>query len=1029
MRRKKQISAAFLAATMLVTSVAWPQMEVSASVPTEVEQETSILSGIPTGSLEESRGTGSSYNGYIQTDLELEADYLKVEYTVSDMDAVDAGDCVFNLQPFTSSWGGWQSNFVTIGNSTEEDGIYTCYISMEEIETSLGSELYGVNISYVENTDCEYQLMGYYACTVAESEEESTEIEDTEIEDTEENSTEEADTEESDTEEVDTEEGETEISASQQYVLNMGQGWNLGNSFDGVNTALDEEDEGETAWGNPVVTKELIDAVAEKGYDSIRMPMTLYRRYSEVDGKYVIDEEWLARYKQVVDWAVEDGLYVMINIHHDSWLWLSDWDGDTESEEYVCFTQLWEQLAAYFAEEPEQVCFETINEPDFSATGSISAQDKLDSINMAAYQAIRNSGGNNGTRMIVMPTLNTNHEKSSALYQLIASLDDENIIATVHYYSEWVFSANLGKTGFDEVLWGEDYTARKAADSFFETISGTFTEKGIGVIVGEYGLLGYDAGEECNQPGEELKYYEYMNELAREDGICLMFWDNGSGIDRNDTENYSWKKALVGAMLEASMEGRSSYATGLDTIYFAEETTEDILIPLTLNGNTFAGIEGLAEGIDYSYDETTATVTIFTDYVNACYEALDAEVYGTMADLVFQFSSGADWHEYLVKYATPIIGEAEGTVADGITIPVDYNGTKVRRATAYEASGKVGPNSDWWSYLQLDGSYSVDYNNGTITFNNAFFSDGTVKDGLIKVKLEMYDGQFVSLWMTKDGDIITSSNDMAVESSDISVSSILCLYEGETEIPSQYLNIPEGGSIYGTWVEDSSVVTLSGWPATMTFSQTACENLTYGGVVVYYMDEELYIDVQFGVKKAPVVSDVEVEREKTAEVYIDNLAEDAVVSYEVADETIASVSEDGVVTGLKKGTTELLVTVTQYNRTDSYTAEITVTGKDISTAKTTLVVYSKNLVDKKGVSLSNFLYCDGTRLKEGTDYTITITDGTDCVEKITSSGTYTVIAEGIDEYQGTLEKTVKVTRHEIKIFGFVLSTYWTISVK
>lgn len=1025
--------AALLAATMLATSVTVPQADVWASAPENVASEVSILSGTPTGSLAEARGTGSSYDGYIQTNLEPEADYLKVEYTVSDESAAESGDCVFNVQPFTSSWGGWQSNFVTIGNSTEEDGVYTCYLSMEDIETSLGSDLYGINISYVENTDCEYQLTGYYACTVEETGEENTETTEAGTEEnteTTEEGTEESTEENTESTEIEeSTEEETGVSASQQYVLNMGQGWNLGNSFDGVNTALDEKDLGETAWGNPVVTKELIDAVAEKGYDSIRMPMTLYRRYSETDGIYVIDEEWLARYKQVVDWAVEDGLYVMINIHHDSWLWLSSWDGNTESDEYVRFTQLWEQLAAYFAEEPEQVCFETINEPTFSATGSISAQDKLDSVNLAAYHAIRNSGGNNATRMIVMPTLDTNYGNSSALYSLISSLNDENIIVTVHYYSEWVFSANLGKTGFDEVLWDEDYTARKAADNFFETVSGTFTDKGFGVIVGEYGLLGYDAGEECNQPGEELKYYEYMNELAREDGVCLMFWDNGSGIDRNDTEDYSWKKQLVGAMLEASMEGRSSYATGLDTIYFARETTDNVSVPLTLNGNTFVGIEGLTEGTDYTYDEATATVTLLADYVNTAFDAMGVENYGTIADLVFRFSSGADWHEYLVKYATPRIGEAEGTVTDGITIPVDYQGTKVRRATAYEVSGKVGPNSSWWNYLQLDGAYSVDYQNGSITFLNSFFADSTVADGLIKVKLELYDGQFVSLWMTKEGDVITSSPDMAVESSDISVSSILCLYEGETEIPSQYLNIPEGASLYGTWVEDSSVVTMSGWPATMTFSQTACDNFTNGGVVVYYMDEEIYVNVQFGVKAAPVVSEVETQVGSTAQVAVANLAEDAVLSYAVADESIARVGEDGTVTGLKKGSTELTVTVTQYNRTDSFTAAITVDGKDISTAKTTFAVYAKKLLDKKGITLSNFLYCDGKRLKEGKDYKVTISDGTEEVEKITASGTYTVTAEGIGEYQGSVTKTVKATKHEVKIFGFVLSVYWTISVK
>lgn len=233
---------------------------------------------------------------------------------------------------------------------------------------------------------------------------------------------------------------------SQEYVEAMGHGWNLGNSFDGVNTDETEADAGETAWGNPEVTRELIHAVKEKGFSSIRIPMTLFRRYEEEDGIWVIDQEWLARYKEVIDWAVDEGLYVMANIHHDSWIWLKDWDGDPSSEEYVRFVKLWEQLADYLKEEPEQVCFETINEPDFVGDSDEEKQEKLDAINRAAYEAIRASGGGNATRMIVMPTLWTNYEKCDPLLKLIQDLEDDHLIATVHYYSEWVYSSNLGIT-------------------------------------------------------------------------------------------------------------------------------------------------------------------------------------------------------------------------------------------------------------------------------------------------------------------------------------------------------------------------------------------------------------------------------------------------------------------------------------------------------------------------------------------------------------------------------------------------------
>ena len=554
------------------------------------------------------------------------------------------------------------------------------------------------------------------------------------------------------------------MSVSAQYVAAMGAGWNLGNSFDGVDTDLNVEDKGEQAWGNPVVTRELIHSIKEKGFQSIRMPLTLHHRFTSENGTYTIDPKWLARYKEVVDWAVEEGLYVMVNIHHDSWIWLNQWNGDTTAEEYVKYTQLWQQLADYFKDEPEQVCFETINEPQFSQGEEPDQIKLLDSLNQAAYNIIRKSGGNNDKRMIVMPTLNTNHAdvKVQALLKFMQGLNDPNLIATVHYYSEWVYSSNLGITMFDEALGDDGNTPRKAADQFFGVLDDTFVKNGYGVIVGEYGLLGYDKGEDCLQTGEELKYYEYMGRKAAEnDGINLMFWDNGSGIDRNNP-SYAWKKPLVGKMIETSMKQRSSYATGLDTLYFQGQAGDDVQIPLTLNGNAFTGIQGAVQGTDYTYDEPSATVTLKKDFINKAYGQMADDAYGIFADLEFTFSAGASWHEYLAKYGTVSVGSATGTTADGIQIPVTYNGSRVRRIAAYGANGKIGPQSGWWKYLEYGSVYTADYQQGIFTVLNNFFTDDTVKDrkGPIRFEVEFFDGQTADIWLSVTGDKVTSKKSL-----------------------------------------------------------------------------------------------------------------------------------------------------------------------------------------------------------------------------------------------------------------------------
>lgn len=554
--------------------------------------------------------------------------------------------------------------------------------------------------------------------------------------------------------------------SSTEYAKAMGAGWNLGNSFDSVDTDPNSTDKGEEAWGNPKVTRELIHAVKEKGYTSIRIPMTVFHRSTEnknaKDGecRYVIDADWLKRYKEVVDWAVSEGLYVMINVHHDSWIWLKNWNGDTSAVEYREYCDYWKQIAAYFADEPLSVSFETINEPQF-ADGD--AQAKLNTISKAAYDIIRATAGNE-QRMIVIPTLGTAHDSEDKLQATVDFIKNElagnpNVLATVHYYSEWVYSANLGRTGFDESIYGDERTPRNVIDSFADRMNRYFTANKIGVVIGEYGLLAYDSSSDgALQSGEELKYYEYMGKTANENGFSYMFWDNGSGIDRT---SYQWKKPLAGEMLESSIKGRSSYSTGLDTVYLDELPSEDIKLPLTLNGNTLKGIAGLNDGSDYTYDEASATVTLKRDYVDKAYEAKSG--YGIIADLTLKFSAGADWHEYVVRAGTPAVrsdGTVTGSKSGGLVIPMTFNGKELKNVSASENGKGVGPNSGWWQYLQNSGSFTVHYDSadratGSLTILPAFFADGSVTDGTVTFSVTFQNGQKIDIQCDISGDTVT----------------------------------------------------------------------------------------------------------------------------------------------------------------------------------------------------------------------------------------------------------------------------------
>ena len=383
------------------------------------------------------------------------------------------------------------------------------------------------------------------------------------------------------------------LTRSLAYARAMGIGWNLGNSFDAVGdnagnaVTLDyaAPDPGTRAWRNPAPTRDLIHAIAAKGYTTLRVPFTLLRRFhgqTAADGTehWVIDPAWLHAYRQVVDWALAEGLHVVVNIHHDSWLWLARWHGDTSAMEYRAFRGFWDQLARAFADEPDALAFETINEPRFVGKDGVKIEDDaitqpfIDAINKAAYDAIRAVPGNEH-RMVILTTLDTGfdpHSRLAALRDFITKdlHDDPDVLATVHYYSEWVYSGSLGRTGFDEPFRaGSPDTPRTHLARLASALDEYFTREGIGTFIGEWGLLGYDtASDGALQQGEELKYYDAFLAMVRDHGFACTFWDNGTGIDRTDAAHgYPWRKPLVGAVMHAGLTGRSACAAGPDTVY------------------------------------------------------------------------------------------------------------------------------------------------------------------------------------------------------------------------------------------------------------------------------------------------------------------------------------------------------------------------------------------------------------------------------------------------------------------------------
>ena len=149
-------------------------------------------------------------------------------------------------------------------------------------------------------------------------------------------------------------------------VNDMNPGWNLGNTLDAIPT--------EGAWNNPPVETYVFDDAQKAGFKSVRLPVTWAEHIGPAPD-YKVDPKWFDRVEQVVDWAIERDMYIMVNAHHDSWNWLTKWATNPETHEryvedpvntIIKFEKLWEQIAERFKNKNEKLIFEVINEPDGS---------------------------------------------------------------------------------------------------------------------------------------------------------------------------------------------------------------------------------------------------------------------------------------------------------------------------------------------------------------------------------------------------------------------------------------------------------------------------------------------------------------------------------------------------------------------------------------------------------------------------------------------------------------------------------------
>ncbi|TYQ14912.1 UNVERIFIED_CONTAM: endoglucanase [Acetivibrio alkalicellulosi] len=296
---------------------------------------------------------------------------------------------------------------------------------------------------------------------------------------------------------------------SLELVNEMGAGWNLGNTLDALG--------GETNWGNPRTTKEMIDKVKEMGFNTVRFPVTWFQNTGPAPN-YTISNSWLDRVEEVVNYALDNNMYAILNLHHEEWI-IPSYANEEQNTEQL--TKMWEQIANRFKDYGDYLIFETMNEPRIKNSpyewtgGTPEAREVINRYNLAAVNTIRSTGGNNLTRHIMIPT----HAASAAdvaVNDLIIPNNDDRIIVSIHNYSPYFFAMDANGTA----SWGSA-SDRDSLARELDALYNKFVKNGRAVVLGEFGTINK------NNEADRIAHAEFFSSEARARGMTVVWWDNG----------------------------------------------------------------------------------------------------------------------------------------------------------------------------------------------------------------------------------------------------------------------------------------------------------------------------------------------------------------------------------------------------------------------------------------------------------------------------------------------------------------------
>ncbi len=335
---------------------------------------------------------------------------------------------------------------------------------------------------------------------------------------------------------LDIEDKELPDTEGMRFAADMKLGWNLGNTFDAHSDSANYSDEldFESSWCGIKTTPEMLKSVKDAGFGTIRIPVSWHNHVSG-DG-FTISERWLGRVKEVVSMALDQGLRVIINVHHDTregFYYPTKAHLET-SEAYM--RSVWTQLASAFRDYGDALIFEGINEPRLAGTqfewnlvaGNKACDEAVECVNrlnQVFVDTVRKSGGENETRFLMVPGYCASLQGAThALFKMPDDSTVDRLILSVHAYSPYSFALQApGEKGSKDAFSINSKADTNDIDYLMSSLYEKFVSKGVPVVIGEFGSRAKGMNLQAR-----IDHAAYYVASARACGITCCWWDNNA---------------------------------------------------------------------------------------------------------------------------------------------------------------------------------------------------------------------------------------------------------------------------------------------------------------------------------------------------------------------------------------------------------------------------------------------------------------------------------------------------------------------